>query len=112
MQWPTIIIVNIFSVTLFSYLDPPTPQGFLSNFYNDPTIIIVNTFSIKFIKCEQRKKTANKASKQGLPTNIVNNTCQFRGRGGGGGVGGGGGASFGVVRTPPPLGGFCYKLMI
>ena len=49
----------------------------MSNFYNDPTIIIVNTFSIKFIKCEQRKKTANKASKQGLPTNIVNNTCQL-----------------------------------
>jgi len=76
LQWPTIIIVNIFSVTLFSYLDPPIPQGFLSNFYNDPPIIIVNTFSIKFIKCEQRKKTANKASKQGLPTNIVNDACQ------------------------------------
>ena len=39
-------------------------------------LLTLFAFSIKFIKCEQRKKTANKASKQGLPTNIVNDACQ------------------------------------
>ena len=53
----------------------PPPHKYFCQIFTTILQLLLLTLLV-FIKCEQRKKTANKASKQGLPTNIVNDACQ------------------------------------